>query len=181
MFGLLMIFGQSRAEPWCGKNPGLMQGRTTGPHHTFHEVGEAVVNYLNAVGIRVQMRTMERAAFYTAWREKKLRGIFLTADGSSGNAATRVESFMYSKGTYAYGGHPDIDALFEQQRRERDRAKREALLHRIQELTVERVMFAPIMDLRGLIGVGSRVAEHTINSIPLHPGASYENIRLKGQ
>jgi hypothetical protein len=35
--------------------------------------------------------------------------------------------------------------------------------------------------LRGLTGVGHRVAEHTINSIPLHPGLAFENIRLQGQ
>jgi peptide/nickel transport system substrate-binding protein len=149
------------------------------PIPPFFEVAESVVNYLNAVGIRVKMRTMERAAFLSAWREKKLRGLFITAVGASGNAATRVEAFIYSKGPYAYGGYPDIDALFEQQAKERDRAKREALLHRIQELTMERVMFAPIMDLRALVGVGPRVAEHTINSIPLHPYASFEDIRLK--
>jgi peptide/nickel transport system substrate-binding protein len=37
------------------------------------------------------------------------------------------------------------------------------------------------MELRGPIGVGCRVAEHTINSIPLHPGPAFQNIRLKGQ
>jgi peptide/nickel transport system substrate-binding protein len=151
------------------------------PIPPFFEVGEAVVNYLNAVGIRVKMRTMERAAFYSAWKEKKLRGIFVAAAGISGNAATRVESFMYSKGTHAYGGYPDLDALFEQQTRERDPVKRQEILYRIQEMTIERVMFAPIYDLRGLTGIGARVAEHTINSIPLHPGPAYENIRLKGQ
>jgi ABC-type transport system substrate-binding protein len=86
---------------------------------------------------------------------------------------------MYSKGTYAYGGYPDIDELFQQQARERDRAKREAILHQIQRLTIERAMFAPIMDLRGLQGVGPRLAEHTINSIPLHPGPAVEDMRLK--
>ena len=74
------------------------------PIPPFTDVSEAVVNYLNAVGIRVKMRTMERAAFLSAWREKKLRGVFMTAVGASGNAATRAEAFMYSKGTYAYGG-----------------------------------------------------------------------------
>ena len=69
--------------------------------------------------------------------------------------------------------------LFEQQAVERDRTKREALLHRIQQLTIERVMFAPIMDLRGLIGVGPRLAEHTINSIPVHPFPAFEDITLK--
>jgi peptide/nickel transport system substrate-binding protein len=145
----------------------------------FATVGEAALNNLNAVGLRMRMRPMERAAFYAAWQEKKLRGLFLTAVGNSGNAASRVEAFMYSKGASAYGGYPDLDELFLQQARERDRAKREALLHRIQQLTIDRVMFAPLMDLRGLIAVGPRVAEHTINSIPMYPFPSYEDVRLK--
>ena len=151
------------------------------PIPPFFVVAEAVVNDLNAVGIRVKLRPMERAAFYAAWREKKLRGLFLTAVGASGNAATRVEAFIYSKGAYAYGGYPDIDALYQEQAVERDGAKREALLHRIQSLTVERVMFAPVMDARWLTGVGARVAEHTINAIPLHPFPSLEDVRLKAQ
>jgi peptide/nickel transport system substrate-binding protein len=145
----------------------------------FPTVGEAALNNLNTVGVRVRMRPMERAAFYAAWQEKKLRPLFLTAVGNSGNAASRVESFMYSKGSYAYGGYPDIDEMFEQQGRERDTAKREAVLHRIQQLTIDRAMFAPIMDLRGLIGVGPRLADHTINSIPMFPFPSYEDMRLK--
>jgi peptide/nickel transport system substrate-binding protein len=149
------------------------------PIPPFYIVGESVVNYLNAVGIRVKMRTMERAAFYTAWKEKKLPGLSIVGAGASGNAATRVEAFIYSKGTYAYGGYPDIDELFQQQAVERDKAKREALLHRIQQLTMERVMYAPIMDFRALVGVGPRVVEHTINTIPVHPFPPLEEIRLK--
>jgi peptide/nickel transport system substrate-binding protein len=146
----------------------------------FATVGEAAMNNLYAVGIRVRMRLLERAAFYAAWQEKKLRGLFLTAVGNSGNAASRVEAFMYSKGSYAYGGYPDIDELFLQQARERDVAKREALLHRIQQLTIDRVMYAPIMDLRGLIGIGPRVADHTINAMPMYAFPAYEDMRLKG-
>ncbi|MGH7372807.1 MAG: ABC transporter substrate-binding protein [Candidatus Rokuibacteriota bacterium] len=145
----------------------------------FATVADAALNNLNAVGIRMRMRPMERAAFYAAWQEKKLRGLFLTAVGNSGNAASRVEAFMYSKGASAYGGYPDLDELFLQQSRERDPAKREALLHRIQRLTIDRVMFAPLMDLRGLIAVGPRLADHTINSIPMFPFPSYEEMRLK--
>jgi len=142
-------------------------------------VGEAVVNELNAVGIRVKMVTMERAPFYTAWRDKKLRHLFVTGAGASGNAATRIEAFIYAKGAYAYGGYPEIDALFQQQAGERDRATREALLHRIQQLTVERVMFAPLLDFRALHGIGPRVAEHAINAIPLYPFPAYEDLQLK--
>ena len=50
--------------------------------------------------------------------------------------------------------------MFVQQGRERDPAKREAILHKIQQLTIDRAMYAPIMDLRGLIGIGPRVGEH---------------------
>ena len=45
----------------------------------FPTVAEAVVNDLNAAGIRVRLRQMERAAFYAAWQEKKLRGLFMAA------------------------------------------------------------------------------------------------------
>ena len=90
-----------------------------------------------------------------------------------------MESFIYSKGSYAYGGYPDLDEMFLHQARERDPAKREAILHRIQQLTIDRVMFAPLMDLRGLVGVAPRVVEHTINSIPVYPWPAYEDVRVK--
>jgi len=40
-------------------------------------------------------------------------------------------------------------------------------------------MFAPLMDLRGIIAVGPRVADHTINVIPMYPFPAYEDVRLK--
>src|SRR5436190_1377980 len=68
------------------------------PIPPFFTAAEGVINDLKAVGIRVKMRLVERATFYAEWREKKLRGIFLTAVGNSGNAASRVSALMYSKG-----------------------------------------------------------------------------------
>jgi peptide/nickel transport system substrate-binding protein len=147
----------------------------------FPTVAEASVNYLNAIGIRVKMRPMERAAFYAAWREKKLHGIFMTAVGNSGNAASRVAEFINSKGAYAYGGYPDIDDLFQQQAGERDVKKREALLFRIQQLTIDRAMFAPIMDLRALMGIGPKMTDHTINLVPMTVWPSYEDMKIKSQ
>jgi ABC-type transport system substrate-binding protein len=142
-------------------------------------VAETSLNYLSAVGIRARIRTMERAAFLNAWREKKLRGLVLAAVGNSGNAASRVEQFISSKGAYAYGGYPDIDDLFVQQGRERDVKYRQTLLYKIQQLTIDRVMYAPVMDLRVLMGVGPRIARHTITDIWMSPFPSYEDIELK--
>jgi peptide/nickel transport system substrate-binding protein len=145
----------------------------------FPTVSESVLNDLVAAGIRLKMRATERAAFYADWKDKKLRGLFMTAVGNSGNAASRVESFIQSKGAYAYGGYPDIDDLFLQQARERDVKKREAILHRIQQLTIERVMFAPVMDLRVLMGISPRVTRHTITDIWMSPWPAYEDMEIK--
>jgi peptide/nickel transport system substrate-binding protein len=164
----------------AGYPKGLDAGDFT-PTPPFFTVAEAAANFMSAVGIRTKMRTMERAAFLAAWREKKLRGLFLAAVGNSGNAASRVEAFMVTNGTFAYGGYPDIDDLFQQQGRERDVAKREALLHKIQQLTIDRVMFAPVMDYRTLRGVGPRVAEHMLDTMPLVPFSAYEDVKLKSQ
>ena len=149
------------------------------PIPPFTATAEPSANFLAAIGIKTRLRTTERAAFLTAWREKKLRGIFMTAVGNSGNAASRVAEFIYSRGTYAYGGYPDIDELFVQQAKERDVAKREAILHKIQHMTIERAMFLPIMDYRTLRGVGPRITEHALDGMPLNPFPLYEEIKLR--
>src|SRR5262249_62040835 len=102
----------------------------------------------------------------------------MVAAGNAGNAASRVEEFMQSKGGYAYGGYPDIDALFLEQGGERDVKKREALLHKIQQLTIDRVMYAPIMDLRKLKGIGPSNAKHTIHHRWLRPFHCFTGLEL---
>ncbi len=145
----------------------------------FPTVAESTMNYLNAAGIRLKLKQMERATFYANWQEKKLRGLLMVGVGNSGNAASRVETFIQSKGSFAYGGYPDIDELYQQQAGERDRAKREATLFKIQQLTIDRAMFAPIMDLRALMGIGPRVTKHTITDVWMSPFPSYEDMEIK--
>jgi peptide/nickel transport system substrate-binding protein len=150
------------------------------PIPPFTSMGESVANYLGAVGIRARVRVMERAAFFTAWRDKKIKGIIVGGTAAQGNAATRIEAFAITGGYYADGGYPDMDALFEQQAAERDRHKREAMLHQIQRLMHERVMFAPIMEPASLHAVGPRVAEAAIGITPLtYFPTPYEDMSLK--
>lgn len=146
----------------------------------FPTVAEAVLNDLNAVGIRLRMRPMERATFYAHWADKKLPAVFMTAAGNSGNAASRVETFIWSKGGYAHGGYPDMDELFLRQAEERDPVKRAAMVGKIQELAIERAMFLPIMDLRGLMGIGPRIVKDTIGDVWMYPFPSYEDMEIKG-
>jgi peptide/nickel transport system substrate-binding protein len=150
------------------------------PAPPFTSFGEAVANSLAAAGIRTRVRSMERATFFEAWRAKKLTGVIMGASAGLGNAAARLEAFVISTGTYAYGGYPEIDDLFRQQAQERDRKKREVLLHQIQRLTHERVMHAPIFEPATLHGVGPRVEEPAVGLNPLlYFAAPYEDMRLK--
>jgi peptide/nickel transport system substrate-binding protein len=150
------------------------------PVPPFSSFGESVANYLATVGIRTRVRSMERATFFQAWGAKKLSGVILGVSAAQGNAATRLEAFVLSTGTYAYGGYPDLDDLIRTQAQERDRKKREAMLHRIQKLMHERVMYAPIFDPATLHGVGPRVEEPAVGLNPLlYFAAPYEEMRLK--
>jgi peptide/nickel transport system substrate-binding protein len=149
---------------------------------SYGNLAEAVVNYLKAVGIRTQLRPLERAAFFAQWREKKLRNIVQGGSGAFGNAATRVEAFVAAGGAYVYGSYPDIDGLFQEQASETDRKKREAILHRIQQLMHEKPMVAPIWELAFINGHGPRVAESGLTLITNHAYSSpYEDVKLKGK
>ena len=139
-----------------------------------------MAGYLAAVGIRTKQRSMERVTFMDSWRTKKLSGVLVTVTAAPGNAASRVEAFMVSNAPYAYGGYPDIDDLFHQQARERDRRKREAILHQIQRLAHERVMYAPIFEPATLHGVGPRVEEAGVGLNPmLYFTSPWEDMRLR--
>ena len=163
----------------AGYPSGFDAGDVT-PLPPFTTMGEAFANNLGAVGIRTRVRSMERATFLESWRNKKLGGLIANATAAQGNAATRIEAFVVSGSAYAYGGYPDLDDLFQQQAQERDRKKREALLHQIQRLMHERVMHAPIFEPATLHGVGPRVEEPAIGLNPLlYMAAPYEEMRLK--
>jgi peptide/nickel transport system substrate-binding protein len=147
---------------------------------SYSSVAEAIANYLGAVGIRTKVRPMERAAFLSQWKDKKIRGILQAGAGGHGNAATRIQNYMVTDGLYAFGGYPDMDDLFVQQAREQDPKRREMLLQQIQRLAHERVIAAPLWELGFLNAVGPRVEESGIGLIAYHPySAPYEDLRLR--
>ncbi len=164
---------------------GYANGLDAGDYYcdvSYDNLGEAVVNYLKAVGIRVQLRPLERAAFFAQWREKKLRNIVQSGSGAFGNAATRLEAFVAAGGAYVYGSYPDIDGLFQEQASETDRKKREAVLHRIQQLMHEKAMIVPIWELAFINGHGPSVAESGLGLITNHAYSSpYEDLKLKAR
>jgi len=149
---------------------------------SYANLAEAVANNLQAVGIRVKLRPLERAAFFSAYSEKKLKNLIQGSSGAFGNAATRLEAFGVTGGAYAYGGYPDIDGLFQEQAAELDRKRREATLHKIQQLVYDKTMYAPIWELAFLNGVGPRVGESGLGLISGYAhSAPYEDVTLKAR
>jgi len=164
---------------------GLPNGFDAGDYYldiAYANVQEAVANYLQQVGIRSRLKPIERAAHWSSYGDKKYKNLAYTASGAFGNAATRLEAFVVGGGQYVYGSYQDIDALFKDQAAELDRKKREALLHRIQQLMNEKVMHIPIWELAFINGVGARVQESGLGLIPGHAySAPYEDLKLKGK
>jgi peptide/nickel transport system substrate-binding protein len=150
------------------------------PFPPYTSMGEAIASQLQAVGIRSRVRNMERAAYFSAWREKKLHGIILVITAAFGNAATRLEPYATKNGIYAYGHLPQVEDLYVRQGRELDPKKREALLRQIQTLIHEHVMQVPIYELAFIWGVGPRVEESGSGLIPgFAYSAPFEDLGLR--
>ena len=166
----------------AGYPNGFDAGELSGDTIYGSALGEPAVNDFNAVGIRVRLRIMERAAYYTQYGEKKLRGVLYTGSAAFGNAATRLEAYVVKGGRYVYGSHPDIDGLYAEQANETNPTVRSQILTKIQQMVHERTMFIPIMEPAFLNGVGPRVAHHGLNDIPgFAYSAPYEDLKLKAK
>jgi peptide/nickel transport system substrate-binding protein len=163
---------------------GFPRGLDAGEYYcdsSYANVGEAVLDNLQAVGIRLKLRPIERAAFIKGYAEKTFKNVIQSGPAPFGNAATRFEAYVVKGGPFVYGSYPDIDALYQQQTVELDHRKREAVLHKMQQLVYERTIFAPIWQLAFINGVGPRVGESAFGKIARFPyTAPYEDITIKG-
>jgi peptide/nickel transport system substrate-binding protein len=149
---------------------------------SYANLAEAVINNLQAVGIRARLRPLERAAFFKGYAEKSFKNLIQGSSGAFGNAATRLEAFVAKGGAYAYGNYPDIDALFQEQASALDGKRREATLHKIQQLVHERTIYAHLWQLAFISGAGPRVGESGLGLIAGHPySAPYEDVTLAGR
>ena len=148
---------------------------------SYSNLAEAIVNNFGEVGIRAKLRPIERAAFLKELGEKKFKNLAMIGSGAFGNAATRMSAFVVKGGSFVYGSYPDLDELFQKQAIELDHGKREALLHKMQQIIHERTVAAPIWQLGFINGVGPKVGESGFGLIPMFAYTGpYEDITLKG-
>ena len=162
---------------------GFRNGFDAGDYYcdaSYANLAEAVLNNLQEAGIRVKLRPLERAAFFSAYGEKKLKNLIQGASGAFGNAATRLAAFVIKDGAYSYGHYDDLEALFARQAAELDRTKRTELLHKMQQVLHERVVYAPIWQLAFINAHGKRVQESALGLIEGHAySAPYEDVTIR--
>jgi peptide/nickel transport system substrate-binding protein len=145
----------------------------------YSNLGEAVMDNLESVGIHAKLRPLERAAFFKSYAEKSLKNLVQGGSGAFGNTATRMQAFVVKGGAFAYGSYPDLDAMYAEQAVELDAPKRTATLTRMQQIVHERAMFAPLWQLGFLNGYGPRVKESGLGLIAAHAySAPYEDVML---
>jgi peptide/nickel transport system substrate-binding protein len=166
----------------AGYPNGFDAGDLSGETFSGSGIGEPVVNDLNAVGIRVRLRLLERATYLKQWGDKTLKNIILAGSGAPGNAATRLEQYAVTGGLYAYGSYPEVDGLYNAQANESNPRARRQILVKMQQIIHERVMFGPVLEYAYLVAVGPRVAVDGVNALPDDPyTAPYEDLRLKAR
>ena len=112
---------------------------------------------------------------------KKAKGVCVCTSALYGNAASRLSEVIPSDGACAYGGYPDIDALFKQQAAETDHKKREA--HAAPDPAARpraRRASGRSSSTSGRAASGPRVAEPALMLIDPYPwSAPLEEVRLK--
>ena len=149
---------------------------------SYANIAEIAVDNLQAVGIRTKLQPIERAGFIASYSGKKYsRGLIQGASGAFGNAATRLAAFVIKDGAYVYGSYPEIDELYAKQADELDGGKRGAILDKMQQLTYEKAIYAPIWQLAFINAVGPRVGESGFGLIAnfAYTGP-FEEITIKG-
>ena len=148
--------------------------------NVYSSVIEAMANDLTAVGIRAKVRPLERAAHQAGHKERTFRNLAFQGSGAFGNAATRLDAFTTGKGAQSWIKDPEIDTWYAQQAAERDRKKREALLHKIQQKLYDEALFISMWELGFLCASGPRAAVSGLSLIPLFAySGPYEDVQLK--
>ncbi len=177
------VYDPAKAKKLMGEagHPGGFDAGLLYCDSSYANMAEVSLNNLAAIGIRAKLQPIERAGFFAGYASKKYaRGIIQGASAAFGNAATRLEAFVVKGGGFAYGSYPDIDELYPKQADEMDRAKRSAILTKMQQLVHEKAIYAPIWQLGFINAVGPRVGESSFDRIPgFAYTAPFEDLTIK--
>jgi peptide/nickel transport system substrate-binding protein len=148
--------------------------------------GERIVGQLRAAGIRTQLNSMERAAFYDrlALGPDRLTGLVLVLSGAPGDAAARIRESAVCGGAFSGLCLPEIDERMQRYEASADPDERQTLLNELQAYLLDKYFMIPTVRLAMLNCLGPRIAnkaEEIMGAIPQYVYVGpYEEITLTG-
>jgi peptide/nickel transport system substrate-binding protein len=109
------------------------------------EVAQAIGGYLQEIGLKLELRHAEFAAFFPNWLSNKFPGIYFYGLGMSVMDSDLLLGFDYeSKISHGYWSSPEVDDLIRRQRGATDPRERAALLSKIWTISRDNVVYAPL-------------------------------------
>ncbi len=124
------------------------------PYGGYWGYGEQIATYWKAVGISVDIVLLERPAWLADRASGKMKGgIFV--DHPTSPTIGGVLSYLFGSGSY--GNYPDIQALWDQYKKEGGWNVRKDLMARIQKLIHERTMWIFVFPFNSPTAYGPKV------------------------
>ena len=109
------------------------------------QTAQAIEGYLSEVGLKVDMRPMEFAAFFPLWLGNKLEHMYMFSLGITIMDADLILNLEYETGvSHGYWRNAEVDELSLKQRASNDPEERKAIMAKIWRMSQEAAAFAPV-------------------------------------
>jgi peptide/nickel transport system substrate-binding protein len=141
---------------------GVQQGTTLvleaprGRYLADKELAEAIAGYLEAVGLKVDVRIQEWGTYWPKYLAKKMEGLFMVGCGAAtADADMCLDLHLHTNGRGAWYGHgyPELDAMVVRAKAAADPKVRLDLYARIQKAVTERAPWIFLFDFEDVYGV----------------------------
>jgi ABC-type transport system substrate-binding protein len=155
------------------------------PLPPYFSWAERLVSQLRAIGIKSQVNTMERGAFYErmAPGPNRLKGLILMFSGQPGDAAARIRESAITGGSFSGLSIPEIDQWMKEYDASTDLAARTKLVEQIQNFMLDQYIFVPVCRNVAIWGLNNRITnklDDIIGSVPQYNYIGlYEDLQLK--
>ncbi len=160
----------------AGYPKGVHVGKLYPANGAYMPYGEQVATYWKSVGINAEVVFLDRLAWQAMREGGKMKdGAFI--DPTIAPTIGGRLSYLFSAGNY--GNYPDIQALWDQYRKEVSPKLRKDLIGRVQTLIHEKTMFIPLTSNNSPAAFGPKVKGNPYRVQPLiWFTAPFEDIEL---
>ena len=111
------------------------------------QTAQAIVGYLDEIGIKLKLQSMEMAALFPLWIANEIPSMYLFSMGLSILDADLLLNLEYESETmHSYWSSEEVDRLAKQQRAEPDLAIRKEIFSKIWKIDRENAVFAPLYN-----------------------------------